>query len=927
MAQNKLFLIDGHAMLYRSYFAFIKNPRINSKGVNTSGIFGFVNTLFDVIQTQKPTHIGVVFDPKGDTFRHTMYKLYKANRQETPEDLRASIPHVMEIIQGMNIPVIQIEGYEADDVIGTLAKQAAKQGFEVYMATPDKDYCQLVQDNIYIYRPRSFGAGIEILGVPEVLQKFEVSSPQQVIDILGLWGDSSDNVPGAPGIGEKTAKSLIAQYGSIEGIYQHIDELKGKQKESLLANKELVMLSKQLVTIKIDVPIDFSSYNFVKEEFNVGILQEKFKELEFRTLLDRLIPQRTVQNNIKPAPAQQSLQLGLFDEPSEQPVYVSSYQTINTVNHSYFLVDNQSHIQKLIQELLLQKEFCFDTETTSLNTLEAELCGIAFSYEAHKAYYVPFPENQQEAFTLAQQFAPVFSSKSLKIGQNLKFDMSVLANYNITIAGPVFDTMIAHYIIQPEGRHKLESLSEQYLNYEMVKIEELIGKKGKNQGSFRDVPLEQAKEYAGEDADITFQLYQLLSKELKQKNQLELCETIEFPLIEVLNTMERNGTCIDSVALQEFSDMLSTELQKVEKQIYQLAGTSFNIGSPKQLGEILFDTLAIVDKAKKTKTKQYATGEDVLEKLLDAHPIVPLILEYREYKKLLSTYVDALPQLINPRTGFIHTSFNQAVVATGRLSSTNPNLQNIPIKTAKGREIRKAFIPLHKEHVFISADYSQIELRVIAHMSGDSNFIQAFKNGEDIHSATAAKIFNTPITEVTQEQRRQAKSANFAITYGSSAFGLSQTLSISRKDAQFLIDGYFAAYPQVKQFMDSQIRIAQEKGYVETMFGRRRYVPDIHSQNATVRGFAERNAINAPIQGTAADIMKIAMIRIHSMIQKQSLQSKLIMQVHDELNFSVPISEVDAMKEIIRIGMEQAVTLSVPLIADIGVGNNWLEAH
>lgn len=928
MSQNKLFLIDGHAMLYRSYFAFIKNPRINSKGVNTSGIFGFVNTLFDLIQTQKPTHIGVVFDPKGNTFRHRMYEQYKANRQETPEDLRASIPHVMEIIQGMNIPVIQIEDYEADDVVGTLAKQAAAQGFEVYMATPDKDYCQLVQDNIYIYRPRSFGAGIEILGIPEVLQKFEVAHPHQVIDILGLWGDSSDNVPGAPGIGEKTAKALIAQYGSIEGIYEHIDELKGKQKESLINNKELVLLSKQLVTIKIDVPVDFNSYNFVKEEFNVGILQEKFKELEFRTMLDRLVPQRpTPVTTAKPAATQQSMQLGLFDEPAEQPVYVSSFQTIATVEHSYYLVDNQSHIHKLIQELLSKKEFCFDTETTSLNTLDAELCGIAFSFEAHKAYYVPFPTNQQAAYELAQLFAPVFTSTALKIGQNLKFDMAVLANYDIVVAGPLFDTMLAHYIIQPEGRHKLESLSEQYLNYEMVKIEELIGKKGKTQGSFRDVPLEQAKEYAGEDADITFQLYPLLHKELVEKGQLDLFTNIEVPLVSVLCYMERAGVNIDTAALNDFSTMLTNEVQTIEKQIYDLAGETFNIGSPKQLGEILFDKLQISEKAKKTKTKQYATGEEVLEKLLGVHPIIALILEFRELKKLLSTYVDSLPLLVNPKTGYIHASFNQAIVATGRLSSTNPNMQNIPIKTAKGREIRKAFIPLEPEHVFVSADYSQIELRVIAHMSSDEQFIQAFINGEDVHSATAAKIFNVSIDEVTPEQRRQAKSANFAIAYGSSAFGLSQTLNIPRKDAQFLIDGYFANYPNVKAFMDSQINSARELGYVETMFGRRRYVPDIHSQNATVRGFAERNAVNAPIQGTAADIMKIAMIRIHSEMKQQNMQSKLIMQVHDELNFSVHTSELETMKHIISQGMQQAVSLSVPLLVELGVGKNWLEAH
>jgi len=927
MAHKKLFLIDGHAMLYRSYFAFIKNPRINSKGVNTSGIFGFVNTIFELMRSQNPTHIGVVFDPKGSTFRHDLYDKYKANRQETPEDLKASIPQLMEVLQGMNIPVIQVEGYEADDVIGTLAKQAAAQGYEVFMATPDKDYCQLVQDSIYMYRPKSFGAGIDIMGVPEVLQKFEVAHPLQVIDILGLWGDSSDNVPGAPGIGEKTAKALIAQYGSIEGIYEHIDELKGKQKESLLQNKELVMLSKLLVTIKIDVPIDFNNYNFVREEFNAAVLHDKFVELEFRNMLDRIMPQASQSVAQKPQKPAVSLQLGLFDEPVEQTTYVSQYNTIADVQHSYFVVDTQSHIHKLIQELLSQKEFCFDTETTSLNTLDAELCGIAFSFEKNKAYYVPFPENQKEAQEIAKQFVPVFQSPALKIGQNLKYDISVLANYSIQVSPPYFDTLLAHYIIQPEGRHKLESLSEQYLFYEMVKIEELIGKKGKNQDSFRSVPIEQAKEYAGEDADITFQLYPLLHKELVEKGQLDLFTNIEVPLVPVLSDMERAGVNIDSNALSEFSTMLTTEVQAIEKQIYELAGETFNIGSPKQLGEILFDKLQISEKAKKTKTKQYATGEEVLEKLLGTHPIIALILEFRELKKLLSTYVDSLPLLVNQKTGFIHASFNQAVVATGRLSSTNPNLQNIPIKTAKGREIRKAFIPLESEHVFVSADYSQIELRVIAHMSGDENFIQAFINGEDVHTATAAKIFNVSLDEVTPEQRRQAKSANFAIAYGSSAFGLSQTLNIARKDAQFLIDGYFANYPKVKAFMDSQIHTARELGYVETMFGRRRYVPDIHSQNATVRGFAERNAVNAPIQGTAADIMKIAMIRIHSEMKQQNMQSKLIMQVHDELNFSVHIHELEEMKTIITQGMQQAVSLSVPLLVELGVGKNWLEAH
>lgn len=929
MSQNKkkLFLIDGHAMLYRSYFAFIKNPRVNSKGINTSGVFGFTNTLYELIRSQRPTHIGVVFDPKGKTFRHEMYKEYKANRQETPEDLRASIPQVMEVIQGFNIPVIQVENYEADDVIGTLAKQAAAQEFEVYMATPDKDYCQLVGENIKMYKPRSFGGGVDIWGIQEVLNKFEIKNTSQVIDILGLWGDSADNVPGAPGVGEKTAKKLIEDYHSIEGIYEHIDELKGKMKEKLIDNKELVLLSKELVTIDINVPISFNDYNFEIQEYNFHLLQEKFNELEFANLARKILGETQVlKETPKAKPQVQSAQLGLFDEPVEPTEYVSQYNTIDKVTHKYILVDTPTQIDKLIEELCTQNAFCFDTETTSLNTINAELCGIAFSYEKGKAYYLSFPVEQEKAQELANRIAPIFTCNALKIGQNLKYDISVLANYKIEVVGELFDTMLAHYIIKPEGRHKLESLSQQYLNYEMVEIESLIGKKGKAQKSFREVPIEKATEYACEDADVTFQLYEPLKKQLEEKEQFELFRTIEVPLVPVLVTMERNGVQIDTNALGESSKEFANQIIEIENRIYELAGEKFNVASPKQLGEILFDKLKIADKAKKTKTKQYATGEEVLTKLVDAHEIIPKILEYRELKKLLSTYIDALPELVNSKTNRIHSSFNQAIVATGRLSSTNPNLQNIPIKTAKGREIRKAFIP-SEDRVFVSADYSQIELRVIAHMSGDESFIQAFANGEDIHASTASKIFEVPVAEVTSEQRRQAKSANFAISYGSTAFGLSQGLNIKRKEAQFLIDGYFASYPKVKDFMDSQINKARELGYVETMYGRRLYLPDINSQNQTVRGFAERNAINAPIQGTAADIMKIAMINIHKEMQEKQLSSKLIMQVHDELNFDVVKDELEMMKQIISKGMQEAVKLSVPLDADIGVGNNWLEAH
>ncbi|MFW5852203.1 MAG: DNA polymerase I [Bacteroidota bacterium] len=925
--EKKLFLIDGHAMLYRSYFAFIKNPRISASGVNTSGIFGFTNTLLELLRIQNPSHIGVVFDPQGPTFRNDMYAEYKATRQETPEDLKASIPHLIEIIQGFNIPVIQVEGFEADDVIGTLAKQAAQDGFTVYMATPDKDYCQLVDEHIYMYRPRSFGKGIEILGIPEVLEKFGVENTAQVIDILGLWGDSSDNVPGAPGIGEKTSKKLISEYGSIEGLYDHIDELKGKQKEKLIEHKEQVLLSKKLVTIDVNVPITFSSYNFSREEYNQGILLEKFKELEFNNIAQRLFAP------VEPSPQKKqqtppSQQLDLFGSNDSNPgEFQSLYKTIKDTDHSYYLVDTPSLLKDLIHKLSQLDAFCFDTETTSLSIIDAELCGISFSWEAHKAYYVPFPENQNEAQKIADALQPVFSSKACKIGQNVKYDISVLANYRIEVSGTLFDTLLAHYIIQPDGRHKLDALSQQYLEYEMVHIEELIGKKGATQASFRTVPLEQAKEYACEDADITFQLYSLLLSELQEKNQLELFEQIEVPLVPVLSDMERIGVSIDSEALHSLSASLKESILEIQQQIFDHAGEEFNIDSPKQLGTILFDKMAIVEKAKKTKTKQYATGEEVLQKLTDTHPIVELILDYRELKKLLTTYVDALPKLVHPKTHKIHTSFNQAIVTTGRLSSTNPNLQNIPIKTEKGREIRKAFVPSDSEHVFVSADYSQIELRVIAHMSGDPHFIEAFTNEEDIHTATAAKIFKVSPKEVSSEQRRQAKSANFAIAYGTTAFGLSQTLSIPRKDAQALIDSYFESYPKVKEFMDEQIQKAQKYGYVETMFGRRRYLPDIHSQNATVRGFAERNAINAPIQGTAADIMKKAMIEIYRTMREKKMQSKLIMQVHDELNFDVAHDELESMQKIIQDGMQNVVELSVPLSIEMGVGANWLEAH
>jgi len=932
---KKLFLLDAYAMLYRSYFAFINAPRRTSWGLNTSAPYGFTNALIDVLKTEKPTHIGVAFDPGGKTFRHQQYEAYKAQRQEMPEELRASIPYVKQIIEAFNIPILQVEGFEADDVIGTLAKQAVKQGFESYLLTPDKDYCQLVEPGIFIYRPRSFGPGYEIMDVESVKTKFSISEPSQVIDILGLWGDASDNIPGAPGIGEKRAKDLVAAYGSIENIYNHLDELKGKQKDNIIAFKDQILLSKYLATIHTNVPIEFHEESLRYDVASKQKLIDLFKHLEFRTFANRLFGEQTpvtaTPTPKKAAPVQGSL----FDMIEEQPeitqaseVAVSTFDTIYTKEHNYHLVDTPEKRQQLFDMLKQNSEFCFDTETTSLDVIDARLVGISFAVKNNEAWYVSVPEDTIEAQAIANLFKPLFEDMSIaKIGQNMKYDISVLANYDIEVQGQMFDTMIAHYLVQPDLRHGLDYLAELYLNYKMVSIDELIGKKGIHQKSFRSVPLEQAKEYSGEDADITFQLRDILQTELRKHGLTRLFSEVEMPLVKILSQIERTGVNLNVEALKQSSVELKTEVATIEQAIYQKAGCEFNIASPKQLGEILFDRLKISDKAKKTKTKQYATGEEVLELLKGEHPIVDDILEYRSIKKLVSTYIDALPELINHTTNHVHTSYNQAIVATGRLSSTNPNLQNIPVRSQKGKEIRRAFIPSASDRVFLSADYSQIELRVIAHFSGDEAFIQAFKNNEDIHAATASKIFGIPLAEVTSEQRRQAKSANFAISYGSSAFGLGQNLNISRKDAQFLIDGYFATYPKVKEFMDKQIGIAREQGYVETMMGRRRYLQDINSNNATVRGFAERNAINAPIQGSAADIIKIAMIKICKEFSKKNLQSRMIMQVHDELNFDVLKTELDVVTELVRNGMQNAIHLKVPLLVDLGVGDNWLEAH
>lgn len=919
MEEKKLFLIDGHAVLYRSYFAFINNPRVNSKGVNTSAVFGFVNTVYEMMRSQKPTHIGVVFDPKGKTFRHEMYEAYKANRQATPEDLKAAIPEVIEIIQAMNIPVVQVEGYEADDVIGTLAKQAAKKDFMVYMVTPDKDYAQLVEDSIYMYRLGH--NGIDIMGPQQVADKFSVKRPEQVIDLLGLWGDSSDNIPGAPGVGEKTAKALIAQYDSIEGIYEHIEELKGKQKEKMIAAKDQVLLSKELATICTQVPISFDDYNFEKEPFNAEALQAKFNELEFIGLAQKMLkttiePQKPI---AKPVVQESDTQLDLFAEPAEQPVVQTKTKTFS----NYHIVkDVDSFIKSLSKQLTISYTICSDTATT----VNARVLGIAFSWNNNEAHYLAFPTEENEHKELMQKIKPIFNSCSKKFTYDLKQSVSVLSHYGISVYGETHDLQLAHYVLQPELRHSLDTIVRQYLGTNILRIEDFTTTKAA-QFSFAELSIEQQKNYFCEQADVILQTTPLIEKELRELGQYELYTKIECPLASVLSKMEMAGVKIDSDALRKSSEVISNEVSKIENRIYELAGETFNIGSPKQLGEILFDKLAITEKAKKTKTKQYATGEEVLDKLRDAHEIVPLILEYREMKKLLSTYIDTLPQLVNKHTGKIHASFNQAVVATGRLSSTNPNLQNIPVRTEMGREIRRVFIPSQPGNIFLSADYSQIELRLIAHFSGDEHFISAFKNGEDIHRATAAKIFGVSLEEVTADQRRKAKSANFAISYGTTAFGLSQTLNIPRKEAQELIDSYFANYPKVKALMDSYIDMARNKGYVETMFNRRRYLPDINSQNATIRGVAERNAINAPVQGSAADIIKIAMINIASKMEEQNLRSRMILQVHDELNFDVFPDELEAMKKIVTEEMQNAVALQVPLIAEMGIGQNWLEAH
>lgn len=926
MSDKKLFLLDAYALIFRAYYAFIKNPRITSYGLNTSAIFGFTTTLLDILNNQKPSHIAVVFDHHSPTFRQLEHDFYKANRDETPEDIKLSDPIIKKLIGAFNIPILESEGYEADDVIGTLSVKAENEGFITYMMTSDKDYGQLVTEKTLMYRPGRGGGAAEIWNPEVVCEKFGLDTTDQVIDYLGLMGDAVDNIPGVPGVGPKTASKLIKEFGSMEGIYENLDQLKGKLLENLENNKEQALISKKLATIVLDAPVDFVEEDLRVEEPNKDALKELFGELEFKTLATRVLGEA--------APANGG-QLGLFGDStaaastgSVSPAPAGVVQTIADVKHDYILVDTAEKRAKLILELKKQKEFCFDTETTALNPLDAEILGCAFSYENHKGYYVVFPREREEAQKIMDEFRPIFEGKyQKKILQNAKYDLMVLWNYGVTINGPVFDTMLAHYLIEPDQRHNMDALSEKYLNYKPISITELIGKKGKNQLSFDSVEIEKAKEYAVEDADITYQLYQKLDPLLDEHDVRKVLDNIETPLFPVLARMENEGVRVDAPFLENYSVELETEVVEVEKEIYEKAGLKFNIASPRQLGEVLFDILKLDSKAKKTKTGQYKTDEETLVKLADKHELPQLILDFRQIKKLKSTYVDAIPKLIHPNTGRVHTSFGQAVAATGRLSSNNPNLQNIPIRTEKGRHIRKAFVARDDDHILLAADYSQIELRVIASMAEDKAMIEAFKDGIDIHKATAAKVFDVSLEDVTSEMRRRAKVVNFGIIYGISAFGLSQRIGISRTEAKEIIDSYFRQFSGIKNYMSSTIDFCRDTGYVQTLAGRRRYIRDINSQNRTVVGFAERNAINAPIQGTAADMIKLAMIKVDEEMYKRDLRSKMILQVHDELLFDVHKSELEEVMALSKELMEGAMELKVPVIVDSGTGENWLEAH
>ena len=956
MSQKRLYLLDAYALIFRGYFAFIKNPRINSKGMDTSAIMGFMNALMDVIKREKPDHLAVAFDKGGSTYRYEMYKEYKAHRDETPEAIKIAVPYIQELLKAMHIPIIEVPGFEADDLIGTLAKQAEKEDYKVFMVTPDKDFAQLVSENIFMYKPARMGNDIEIWGIPEVLAKFEIERPEQVIDFLGMMGDAADNIPGLPGVGEVTAKKLLKEFGSMENLLANTDKLKGAMKEKIEANAEMGILSKKLARILLDCPVTFNASDYELSKPDVEKTDALFQELEFRQMktqfdkyfgtgqeYDEIVTNGSLTPTLSKGEGEGTAKktaskkthedqfdlFGFSDEESDEVKPHSYYATIETTNHFYQIVEGDLPIKFLMQGLMNQTSVCFDTETTGIDALNAELVGMSFSYEKGKAFYVPFPENREEAKALIAKLQPFFENEAIeKIGQNVKYDLKILTNYGIQIKGKLFDTMIAHYLINPDMRHNMDILSETYLKYSPKSIETLIGKKGKNQLSMRDVPLEDIKEYAAEDADITFQLKQNFSPILDKAETKKLFDEIEIPLIPVLAAMELEGINLDVAFLKSMSVDMQKEIDTFEQKIYETAGEQFNLASPKQLGDILFDKMKIGGaKQKKTKTGQYATGEEVLTYLANEHQIVAAILEWRQMVKLQSTYIEALPNQVDAKTGRVHTDYMQTVAATGRLSSNNPNLQNIPIRTERGRLIRKAFIARDENYTLLSADYSQIELRIIAALSGEENMIKAFQNNEDIHKSTAAKVFNVPLEEVTKEQRSNAKTVNFGIIYGVSAFGLSNQTSLSRKESAELIDAYYATYPKLKSYMSNQVDFARENGYVQTVLGRRRYLKDINSANFVVKGGAERNAVNAPIQGSAADIIKIAMINIYKKLTSENWKSKMLLQVHDELVFDVHNSELEKIQPMIKHEMENAFKLDVPLEVEMGMGKNWLEAH
>ncbi|MFN5217162.1 MAG: DNA polymerase I [Sphingomonadales bacterium] len=926
MAEKKLFLLDGMALVYRAFFAFNQNPRITSTGLNASAMFGFTNTLLDVLNKQKPTHIAVVFDTDKPTDRHIEYEKYKAHREEMPEDLRRSLPYIQRIIEGFNIPVITHDGFEADDIIGTFALQAAELDFDVFMMTPDKDFGQLVRDHVFIYKPGRMGNPDEVLGVPEVLKKWEVERVDQVIDILGLWGDAVDNIPGVPGVGEKTAKKLIQEYGNIENILANTDQLKGAMREKFENNREQALMSKRLATINTAVPVDLHPDELILKSPDEEKLKEVFQELEFRTMMKRVFG-----DNGAPAAAPSGnnrMQASLFDLPEvSAPEPVREYKTLQDVKHRYVLCNTDALIEEAITAMKQAKEFCFDTETTGLVAFDADIVGLALSCKPNEGYYIPFPREFEAAKTFFDRFRELFTGNNLKVAQNLKYDVSVLKRYGIDVAGPCFDTMLAHYLIEPDMRHNMDLLAESYLHYKPISIETLIGKKGAAQLSMAVVDVEKVKEYAVEDADITLQLKLKLEPELHNRNVYNIFDKLEMPLVSVLSDIEQEGVRVDTEFLKDYSKELNRQSLEIQTRIFELAGEEFNISSPMQVGKILFEKLKLIDKPKTTKTGQYQTDEETLLSLSGEHEIVQRILDFRQLQKLKGTYVDALPMLVNHRTGRVHTSFNQAVAATGRLSSQNPNLQNIPIRTELGKEVRRAFVARDENHVLLSADYSQIELRVIAHVSGDEGMMDAFRQGIDIHTATAARVWGVPLDAVDKDMRRKAKTVNFGIIYGISAFGLSQRVGIPRKEAKEIIDNYFEKFPGIKNYMDNTIAFAQQHGYVETIMGRRRYIRDINSRNATVRGFAERNAINAPIQGGAADMIKIAMINIHGWLKENHPNTRMILQVHDELLFDVPKNEVEVIAPHIKHIMQTAMRLKVPVEVEYGTGENWLQAH